>query len=118
MKCKLAETELCSFCHDTKETLIHLICFCPFSVTLWSNLRDKLRNTCGLIIEFTPEEILFGYNNCSKTAFRSLNIIILIAKQYIMHCKWKNITPSFLAFLEVLKYYKTIELFPSFFSLS
>ena len=48
MKCNLVASELCTFCHDIKETLLHLFCTCSHSVTIWRNMELKLRENCNI----------------------------------------------------------------------
>jgi hypothetical protein len=35
MKCNLSETEMCSFCFETRESLVHLFFHCPHVSLIW-----------------------------------------------------------------------------------
>ena len=48
LKCGLSETELCSYCFETKESLIHLFYECRFVRSLWLQFTDNLRSKCGI----------------------------------------------------------------------
>jgi hypothetical protein len=41
MKCGLSETELCSYCFETKESLIHLFYECRFVRSLWLQFQTE-----------------------------------------------------------------------------
>jgi hypothetical protein len=34
-KCRLVETELCAFCGETRETILHLFCDCNIVKNIW-----------------------------------------------------------------------------------
>ena len=46
-KCGLKETELCTFCTKTKESLLHLFWECTYSKKCWFSLVNIFEN-CGL----------------------------------------------------------------------
>jgi hypothetical protein len=50
-KCGLKETELCPFCTETKESLLHLFWECTYSKTFWFSLVNFFEN-CGLNMQF------------------------------------------------------------------
>jgi hypothetical protein len=46
-KCGLKETELCTFCTETKESSLHLFWECTYSKNVWFSLVNVFEN-CGL----------------------------------------------------------------------
>ena len=72
LKYGLSETELCSFCFETKESLIHLLYECRFVRSLWLQLTDNMRSKCGIIIQFN---VHLGF--CLTQTVRSLTPVLL-----------------------------------------
>ena len=42
-KCKLKETQLCIFCNETKETILHLFWECNIVTSLWMEMAEILK---------------------------------------------------------------------------
>ena len=76
---------LCYFCDATKETIIHILWECPKVATFWHNLKRWIEYICKIKIEWNTTIIVTnkyeGYEN------RFINIVILVAKQYIYATK-------------------------------
>ena len=103
-KFKLVESPLCSFCDKNEETLEHLFVFGEHSKAFWKEISSWLHE-CG--IETLPDltdqiNIMFGLFDVDNH-FMLLNHIMLIAKQTILLCRQKSISPSFIIFLAHLK---------------
>jgi hypothetical protein len=47
----LKETELCTFCTETKESLLHLLWECTYNNTIWFSLVNVFEN-CGLNMQY------------------------------------------------------------------
>ena len=107
-KCKLTETELCSFCFETKETLLHLFFECPKVRSLWLQFAQKLQQQCGMKLDLTPETCLFG--TLFDSNFVILNSCCIIIRYYIYVCKLKNEMPNLIECLQILKYYKNLDI--------
>jgi hypothetical protein len=41
--CKLKETQLCNFCNETQETILHLFWECNFVKSLWLEMAEILK---------------------------------------------------------------------------
>ena len=57
MKCKLSETEMCTVCFETKETMTHLFFFnyyCTHVRLLWFQFEQSLKTKYGITIDVTP----------------------------------------------------------------
>lgn len=109
LKCKLSETELCSYCFETKESLIHLFFECNLVRTLWLQLRDELRSKCNITMDITPISCTLGYppfyENCEI-----LNTCLIIIRYYIYVCRIKKEILNWTKCLETLKYFRDIDL--------
>ena len=96
----------CTFCQNEEETIVHFFWHCPFVKQFWEDLLQDLLNTCDHIhnLTLTLELILFGTkeNVVTDSVF---DYILLIAKQYIYSCKWKDVreVPSVLVFKRMLR---------------
>ena len=91
---KLTDTELCSFCTETKETLLYHLWECHFVKTLWIRLKETLNNALKTNILLQPEVFIFNiyegeYSGVVNTCF------LLIKKKYIYNCKCNDKSPSF-----------------------
>ena len=47
-KCKLVETELCAFCGETKETILHLFCDSNIVNNIWLKYMSNCRSGVGV----------------------------------------------------------------------
>lgn len=64
-KCKLSETELCTFCFETKESLVHLFCERSYSRSVWYGLLDdSYKDVVYTLRKFT--KLCFWHNRSSK----------------------------------------------------
>ena len=94
-------TNLCTFCGEAPETLMHLFWNCEYSQIFWKEvlawIKDKLSQcegfalSCSMCISFVnePPDILVQH-------------LFLIARYYIYTCKLKNTTPVLRIFTELV----------------
>lgn len=108
-KCKLSETELCTFCFETKETLIHLFYKCSYSRSVWFGLLDDLYNICGLFIDKNITHFILGLTNHPNQHI--INLCFLIIKNHIYLCKFRKTRPNYKTALQSIKDYRKLELF-------
>jgi hypothetical protein len=81
----ILDTKLCSFCNVEDETVEHLFLNCPLIFPFLRDFYDCLK--CYFHnIEFHKEQFLLGFKEEGLT----LNLLILIAKNYIYKCKLKK----------------------------
>ena len=86
--------------------------------TFWSNLSEWLKNKCRHIINLNldQENVIFGIVDNTK-ADETLNLILLLAKQYIYHVyrmKYNNTSPSLTLFKNTLFHYYNCEKYIAF----
>lgn len=88
-KIKIKDTQLCTFCHVDEETIEHLFYDCPVTNQFWLSFIQKVKLYYSHI-NFTKDKILLGFK--SENLF--INMIFIIAKNYIYRCKLKETTPN------------------------
>ena len=88
------ETDSCSFCADSPETLTHLFWHCRSTQTFWNNVSqwtsEELDLTNLNITPFSPALCLGLIDNISNLL---LHHFLLIARHYIYSCKLRNTIP-------------------------
>jgi hypothetical protein len=89
----------CSFCHNEKETLIHLFYDCDVTQHFWEQLQVYINDRCHLNIQtWSQLDILFGSAHLDEV----INKIILHAKYYIYYCRLKQLRPDIGTFKQQL----------------
>ena len=100
LKMHLSETDLCSFCNEEKETLLHLFWECPMTNSFWADVFNLMSEYSLLYNPYrNVSDIILG-----KGESHLVNLIILIAKRYIYSAKMNKSIP----YLSVFK--KNLEL--------
>ena len=88
------ETDSCSFCAGSPETLTHLFWHCRSTQTFWNNVSqwtsEELDLTNLNITPFSPALCLGIIDNISNLL---LHHFLLIARHYIYSCKLRNTIP-------------------------
>ena len=108
LKCKLSETQLCSFCFETKETLSHFFFECTFVHNLWLQFAEKVQSKCTIPVIISLEICLFG-TLCDD--YRDiLNTCFLIIRYYIYMCKLREEKPNLKQCLCILEFYKNLDM--------
>jgi hypothetical protein len=104
-KSKLFETELCAFCGETRETILHLFCDSNIVNNIWLKIYEQLQIRCGGL---SRRDILLGIENVD---YLYINSIMLITKYYIYSCKFKKVVPSFSGVMSLLRHKYKIDFF-------
>ena len=98
----IKEHNLCTFCTEHKESIIHLFCECKETKILWDFVKQKCE-----IAMLDPKKIIM---NRITTPVNSVeNMIVLITKHYIYRTKCKNEKPSKRALEQYIKEIEIIE---------
>ena len=100
-KCRLVETELCAFCGETRETILHLFCDCNIVKNIWLKIYEQLQIRCGGLSGLSRRDILLGIENVN---YLYINSILLITKYYIYSCQFQKVVPSFSGVISLLRY--------------
>ena len=89
----IKDDNLCTFCNEEEETILHILWECYFSQAVWRQFFDLLHNNTDVNIVFSAEEILLGVQNMDNNEF--YNTLFTITKQFLYACKCKETLPSF-----------------------
>ena len=60
MKCNLSETEMGSFCFETRESLVHLFFHCPHVRLIWLQVAHCLQTKCNIDFVISREICILG----------------------------------------------------------
>jgi hypothetical protein len=100
------DSNLCTFCKNSEETILHIFCECPIILTLWINVVKWIKEKLNLNLRMDKEMQLFGILNYSMNA---LNIILLLCRYYIYKTKMKEGVPLIHLFKKDVKSYFSLE---------
>ena len=92
---KIKESDSCSFCKSTRETIRHLFVDCEKIQKLWkgvSLLVKSLGNSSQLVLDY--ENIMFNKIDNSRMQSTITNFICLVTKQYIYRTRCLNNIPN------------------------
>lgn len=91
-KMNIKNTDVCSFCSEESETLIHLFWNCRFVQAFWRQFKSLLASKNIILArDFTLEIILLGSTKYDTV----LNLLIQKAKQFIYRKKCEDNIPIF-----------------------
>ncbi len=104
-KCGIKESELCTFCNETKESLVHIFCECLHSKNVWLYVKNLFQG-CGFDMQvLSIKDIIFGVQDYNNT----IQHIILIVKYYIYKNRCCGNLPTNAELKEYIKYCIKIE---------
>ena len=100
----IAESYNCSFCDQEKDSIQHMFWRCIHINEFWKNLQELIKGKCTIANNLFLNEklILFGTDD-NAVMDTTIDLIILIAKQYIYSCKTNKCKPSLTVFLKIVK---------------
>ena len=75
------ETELCTFCTETNESLVHIFWECNYVRNFWLALGNFLK-ICGVSLPLNAKDIILGLTEHSSTK-GTINNVLIILKYYI-----------------------------------
>lgn len=97
--------EMCTFCENDSETILHLFCFCPSSSLFWRDIEKFIYEKTKQAITIKPIDIITQCNYNVKEICYIINIIILMGKFHIHKMKFSKSLPKFNIFLAELSFY-------------
>ena len=105
---KYAEvSDLCVFCYNAKETVVHLLFECEVSQKMWKLLSKWISYWFQQKVELTAEIVLF--NSFKGKNVKVINTIILIMKRYLYIQKCKEERPEFRVFVNYMNRFISVE---------
>ena len=105
LRFKLVTDNLCTFCNNSEETIMHIFCSCIYSNEIWSKLELWLSRN-AIHIKLTNQNKLFGFYGRNNSA---LNCIMIIVRKEIFTAKCKNCLPVFEQIMSAIKSYYDME---------
>ncbi len=106
----IKETDLCSFCELEVESICHLFYDCLHIKIFWFRLKNwvtkKTENRTDFDISKT--ELILGKPKCKN---RLVNLVYLVAKQYIYACRCRGTFPHLIEYINRLKDIRDSELY-------
>ena len=101
-KIKLSESNLCCFCQSAQETLLHLFWECPITEAFWNSVQQFF-----VSVDLIPASQALTLCQClglqgEKSALL-LNHCLLLSRFYIYSCKYKNIRPSSIEYVNQVR---------------
>ena len=88
-KCGLKESELSSFCIETKANLLNIFWNCNLIKTFCFLLKNFVV-ICGIALPLTAMEVTLGISESYIENQNTVNNILLILKCYIYRCRCKG----------------------------
>ena len=106
-KIKQRDDDMCTFCNEESETIIHLLVDCRKVKPIWSQLKNWFTQKLNMPINLQKHDILFG-TDTKKENF-ALNLIIILTKFYIYRTRCQNSCPVFTPLQKEIEYYFKLE---------
>ena len=107
-KMHISDTATCTFCNREDESLLHLVFSCHIIDTFWKQLSAWLNTNCQIHINLDKETIILG-RKLEKKYNSSINLTLLLAKQFIFSQKLQKRKPELPNFIIKLRYYYKME---------
>jgi hypothetical protein len=106
---KIISTNMCSFCNEEKDTILHYLWECVHVQHFWNELVSYMKDNCINCSRLKLNSILVLFGNDGKThTDKGFNHILLAAKFFIYKCRINKIKPLLQIFLKELSIiYKT-----------
>ena len=102
---KMRANDLCTFCNEHQESIIHLLWECTYSQEVWKKSIDWILNKTGIHIVLNRLNIIVGIVEQKA----SINCLILWGKYYLFCCKCKEKKPKYEELKEIIKKYIRID---------
>ena len=109
LKMKIVANNLCTFCNNEVENIMHLFWYCPYSQEIVKFVVETIhRRRPSITIQITCQDLILGI---TTTKMNDLNIVCLKIKRYIFNCQKKKRIPSPFGLVNSMKHnfkiYKT-----------
>ena len=105
LRFKLVTDNLCTFCKNNKETIMHIFCSCIHTNEIWSRLELWFSRN-NVQIKISNQNKLFGFYGKNNGA---LNCIMIIVRKEIFAAKCKHCLPVFDHIMSEIKSYYDME---------
>ena len=100
------ESDLCSFCSEEPENLLHLFWQCRVSNSFWSAVDTWITDSCQISLDLHCMDIIFGKFHKPKI----INSLLCLGKLHLYRQKMSGILPCLQLFKrQIQEYYVTEE---------
>ena len=107
-KIKLKASNLCTFCSQDSETILHIFWACSVTSQIWINFVHWIKYKLNIDTELNETDVILG--KCKVTeSNRGLNLVICVIKSYIYKEKIKAHIPTFTGSKSFLKHYMRMD---------
>ena len=97
---QVIQSDLCSFCQTSPETLEHFFYRFSFSTEFWNKFENFWLTVAGKQIKLDYINIILGILDQRSNL---LNYFIILGKLYLWNCRKNKQVPLFLPFEDVVK---------------
>jgi hypothetical protein len=93
VKIGIKDSDLCSFCKITTDSIMHYIWQCPNVQEFRQQVGRWLEEIFEIPIQLNIENTVFN-TNTDEFPYEIINFVLLFAKHFIHCCKWSNHLPT------------------------
>ena len=104
---KLTDSPRCCFCFISNETIDHLFCSCPNTITLYLHIKEWLLKKDIVLPDLSISKVLIGIQPRQRNCL--INHIILIFKYCVYSCRNNEQNLNLNYFISLLKEKEKIE---------
>ena len=97
------QSDLCSFCQTSPETLEHFFYRCSFSIEFWTKFENFWLTVAREQIKLDYINIILGILDQRSNLLNYFNYFIILGKLYLWNCRKNKQVPLFLPFEDVVK---------------
>ena len=101
------KSNLCTFCKQRPETVMHILVTCEKIKMLWICLKKITKYFMSIDVDFSPQMIIL--NNYTGQRKDLINTMVAIMKQHIYAKKCFEEVPTFTSFMEKLSSWYLVE---------
>merc|ERR1712074_340439 len=106
-KIKITDSNLCTFCREEIETLVHLFTSCKHVKSFWKEVTSWFSRIVSMDINLNDNEIILIKN--MKSYYHFTNLLTFFGKNHIYTRRLNNSHPNFYNFLKEIKSYYKVE---------
>ena len=108
-KMKISDSEMCTFCNKSTETIRHLYWDCYYTKRLWERLKTWLSITHDTPDEYSPRYCLMGITDNNHYVPSFVYFMCILTKMFIHFCKNIHTRPTSTNLKKYITNVETIE---------
>jgi hypothetical protein len=95
VKIGIKNSDLCNFCKNASDSILHYIWLCPVVKLFWNRIKTWLEEIFDIPIEINMAYTCIVFiTNVNEYPFEIIKFVMLLTKYYIHCCKWSNNLPT------------------------